>query len=105
MKSIRRIGCWMVIALMVALGTLVVLFTPFRQERGDFSGREMRGNVAFLGGGVTIGQDEHVKGNLLVVGDYLTLKGQIGGNLVVVGGDAELVGERKSRRQCQCDWR
>ena len=90
MKSIRRIGCWMVIALMVALGTLVILFTPFRQERGDFSGREMRGNVAFLGGGVTIGQDEHVKGNLLVVGDYLTLKGQIGGNLVVVGGDVEL---------------
>ena len=90
MKSIRRIGCWMVIALMVALGTLVVLFTPFRQERGDFSGREMRGNVAFLGGDVTIGQDEHVKGNLLVVGDDLTMKGQIGGNLVVVGGDVEL---------------
>lgn len=90
MKSIRRIGCWMVIALMVALGTLVVLFTPFRQERGDFSGREMRGNVAFPGGDVTIGQDEHVKGNLLVVGDDLTLKGQIGGNLVVVGGDVEL---------------
>ena len=90
MKSIRRIGCWMVIALMVALGTLVILFTPFRQERGDFSGREIRGNVAFLGGDVTIGQDEHVKGNLLVVGDDLTMKGQIGGNLVVVGGDVEL---------------
>ncbi len=91
MKSIRRIGCWMVMALMVALGTLVILFTPFRQERIDNSGSTLSGNVAILGGDVTIRQDQHVKGNLLIVGDDLTLAGQIGGNLVVVGGDAELV--------------
>ena len=91
MKSVRRIGCWTVLALIVALGTLVILFTPFRQKGAGYSGREVRGNAAILGGDVTIGQDEYVKGNLLVVGDDLTLEGQIGGNLVVVGGDADLV--------------
>ncbi len=37
-----------------------------------------------------IGRGESVQGNLLVVGDDLTLEGRVGGNLVVLGGDAEL---------------
>ena len=93
MKSLRRIGCLTFLALIVALGTLVFLFTPLRQGRTDFSGRPIRGNVAFLGGDVKIERDEHIRGNLLVVGDDLVLEGQIGGNLVVVGGDAELVAD------------
>ncbi len=90
MKAVRRAGCWTVFALIVALGTLVFLFTSTRQERGEFSGRPIRGNVAILGGDVLIASDEFVRGNLLVVGDDLTLEGQIRGNLVVVGGDVDL---------------
>ena len=90
MKSVRRIGCWTVLVLFVTLGTLVFLFTTFRQERSDFSGRTVRGNIAILGGDVRIKQDEHVPGNLLIIGDDLVLEGQIGGNLVVVGGDVDL---------------
>jgi predicted flap endonuclease-1-like 5' DNA nuclease len=92
MKSVRRIGCWTVLVLFVTLGTLVFLFTTFRQERSDFSGRTVRGNIAILGGDVRIKQDEHVPGNLLIIGDDLALEGQIGGNLVVVGGDVDLIG-------------
>ena len=40
-----------------------------------------------FGGDVRISEDEHVAGNLLLVGDDLTLEGRIGGNLVVFGGD------------------
>ena len=92
MKSVRRIGCWTVLVLFVTLGTLVFLFTTFRQERSDFSGRTVRGNIAILGGDVRIKQDEHVPGNLLIIGDDLALEGQIGGNLIVVGGDVDLIG-------------
>ncbi len=92
MKALRRKGCWAVLALFVAAGTLVFLFSSSRQERSDFSGRPIRGNVVFLGGDVEISSDEYVRGNLLVVGDDLTLEGQIGGNLVVIGGDADLMG-------------
>jgi predicted flap endonuclease-1-like 5' DNA nuclease len=92
MKSVRRIGCWTVIVLFVTLGTLVFLFTTFRQERSDFSGKTVRGNIAILGGDVRINQDERVPGNLLIIGDDLVLEGQIGGNLVVVGGDVDLIG-------------
>ena len=81
------------LVLIVAAGTLVVLFTSSRQERGDFSGRPIRGNVVILGGDVEISSDEYVRGNLLVVGDDLTLEGRIGGNLVVIGGDADLTGQ------------
>ena len=92
MKSVRRLGCWTVLVLFVTLGTLVFLFTTFRQERSDFSGRTVRGNIAILGGDVRIKQDEHVPGNLLIIGDDLALEGQIGGNLIVVGGDVDLIG-------------
>ena len=92
MKSVRRIGCWTVLVLFVTLGTLVFLFTTFRQERSDFSGRTVRGNIAILGGDVQIKQDERVPGNLLIIGDDLVLEGQIGGNLIVVGGDVDLIG-------------
>ena len=92
MKSVRRIGCWTVLVLFVTLGTLVFLFTTFGQERSDFSGRTVRGNIAILGGDVRIKQDEHVPGNLLIIGDDLALEGQIGGNLIVVGGDVDLIG-------------
>ena len=68
------------------------LFSSSRQERSDFSGRPIRRNVVILGGDVEISSDEYVRGNLLVVGDDLTLEGQIGGNLVVIGGDADLTG-------------
>ena len=95
MKAVRRAGCWTVFALIVALGTLVFLFTSTRQERGEFSGRALQGNMAFLGGDVRIGQDERIAGNLLIVGDDLTLEGRIGGNLIVVGGDAELTGHAR----------
>ena len=80
------------LVLFVTLGTLVFLFTTFRQERSDFSGRTVRGNIAILGGDVRIKQDEHVPGNLLIIGDDLALEGQIGGNLIVVGGDVDLIG-------------
>ena len=92
MKALRRIGCWTALVLLVAAGTLVFLFNSSRQERSDFSGRPIRGNVVILGGDVEISSDEYVRGNLLVVGDDLTLEGQIGGNLVVIGGDADLTG-------------
>ena len=46
MKSARRIGCWTVAALIVALGTLVVLFSPVNQERG--------GNVNFFAADVAV---------------------------------------------------
>lgn len=95
MKAVRRIGCWTGLFLLVALGTLLFLFTSFRQERSTFSGRPIRGNVAILGGDVQITQDEYVRGNLLVVGNDLTLEGQIGGNLVLFGGDVDLT--RSSR--------
>ena len=95
MKAKRRAGCWTVFALIVALGTLVFLFTSTRQERGEFSGRALQGNMAFLGGDMRIGQDERIAGNLLIVGDDLTLEGRIGGNLIVVGGDAELTGHAR----------
>ena len=90
MKSVRRIGCWTVLVFIITLGTLVLLFTPFRQERSASSGTPIRGNVAILGGDVQIRQDEYVSGNLLIVGDDLTLEGRIGGNLVVIGGDVDL---------------
>ena len=45
-----------------------------------------------FGGDVRISEDEQIAGNLLLVGDDLTLEGRIGGNLVVVGGDVELKG-------------
>lgn len=45
-----------------------------------------------FGGDVRISEDEQIAGNLLLVGDDLTLEGRIGGNLVVVGGDVELTG-------------
>ena len=93
MKALRRIGCWTALVLMVAVGTLVVLFTTSSQERSDFSGRPIRGNVVILGGDVEIASNEYVRGNLLVVGDDLTLEGRIGGNLVVMGGDADLKGQ------------
>lgn len=93
MKALRRIGCWTVLILIVVVGTIMVLFTSSRQERTDYNGKPIRGNVVLLGGDVEIASDEYVRGNLLVVGDDLTLKGQIGGNLVVIGGDADLTGQ------------
>ncbi len=90
MKPALRIGCWTVAALIIVLGTLVVLFLPARQERSDVTSRTIKGNVALLGGDVKIEKDERVRGNLLIVGNDLTLEGQIGGNLIVIGGDAVL---------------
>ena len=92
MKSVRKTGCWTVFAFVIALIALIYLFSPFRQERNASSSSPIRGNVAILGGDVRIKQDEYVSGNLLVVGDDLTLEGRIGGNLVVIGGDAALTG-------------
>ena len=92
MKSVRKTGCWTVFAFVIALIILVYLFTPFRQERNASSNRQIRGNIALLGGDVRLDQDEFVSGNLLIVGNDLGLEGQIGGNLVVIGGDAHLVG-------------
>ena len=82
MKSARRIGCWTVAALIVALGTLVVLFSPFNQERG--------GNVNFFAADVAVEEDERIKGNLLLVGEDLLLKGRVDGNVLVIGGNAVL---------------
>ncbi len=92
MKSLRRAGCWTAFMLIFALGAIIFLFTQSRQGRNEFSGRPLQGNVAVFGGDVHISEDEHIVGNLMVVGDDLTLEGQIGGNLVVVGGDVELKG-------------
>ncbi len=93
MKWVRRIGCLTVLVLIVTLGTVVFLFTSSRSERNDPGGRAVRGNVALLGGDVRIEEDERVPGNLMIVGDDLILEGRIGGNLIVVGGDVELVAE------------
>ena len=95
MKSMFRFGCWTFLAVIVALGTLVFLFTRSSQERTVFSDGPIRGNVAFNRGVVTVGPGEFVRGNLLVVGDDLMLQGQIGGNLLVVGGDADLVADAR----------
>ena len=92
MKSLRRAGCWTAFMLIFALGAIIFLFTQSRQGRNEFSGRPLQGNVAVFGGDVHISEDEHIVGNLMVVGDDLTLEGQIGGNLVVVGGDVDLKG-------------
>ena len=92
MKSLRRAGCWTAFLLIFALGAVIFLFPQSRQGRSEFSGRPLQGNVAAFGGDVHISEDEHISGNLMVVGDDLTLEGQIGGNLVVVGGDVELKG-------------
>ncbi len=93
MKWVRRIGCLTVLVLIVTLGTVVFLFTSSRSERNDPGGRTVRGNVAVLGGDVRIEEDERIPGNLLIVGDDLILEGRIGGSLIVVGGDVELVSE------------
>ena len=82
MKSARRIGCWTVAALIVALGTLVVLFSPFNQERG--------GNVNFFAADVAVEENERIRGNLLLVGEDLLLKGRVDGNVLVIGGNAVL---------------
>ncbi len=78
--------------LVFALGAVIFLFTQSRQGRNELSGRPLQGNVAVFGGDVHISEDEHISGNLMVVGDDLTLEGQIGGNLVVVGGDVDVKG-------------
>ena len=90
MKSLFRAGCWTIFALAVALVTLAFLFSPSRQQKVEIRKGPTWRNVAFLGGDVKIERGESVQGNLLVVGDDLTLDGRIGGNLVVVGGDADL---------------
>ena len=90
MKSLFRAGCWTIFAIVVALVTLAFLFSPSRKERAALREGPIWRNVVFLGGDVEIGHDETVQGNLLVVGDDLKLAGRIGGNLVVVGGDADL---------------
>ncbi len=90
MKSLFRVGCWTIFAIVVALVTLAFLFSPSRKERAALREGPIWRNVVFLGGDVEIGHDETVQGNLLVVGDDLKLAGRIGGNLVVVGGDADL---------------
>lgn len=92
MKSLRRLGCWTTFILIFALGTFIFLFTQSRQGRNEISVRHVQRNVTMFGGDVRIGEDEQVMGNLLIVGDDLTLEGRIGGNLVVVGGDVELTG-------------
>ncbi len=93
MKWVRRIGCLTVLVLIVTVGTVVFLFTSSRAMRNETAGRTVRGNVAVLGGDVRIAEDERIPGNLLIVGDDLVLEGRIGGSLVVVGGDVELVAE------------
>ena len=90
MKSRFRAGCWTFFAIVVALVTLAFLFSPSRNDRAARSEGPIWRNVVLLGGDVEIGHDESVQGNLLVVGDDLKLEGRIGGNLVVVGGDADL---------------
>lgn len=93
MKSLRRLGCWTTFILIFALGTFIFLFTQSRQGRNEVSVRHVQRNVTMFGGDVRIGEDEQIMGNLLVVGDDLTLEGRIGGNLVVVGGDVDLTGD------------
>jgi nucleotide-binding universal stress UspA family protein len=95
MKSLRRKGCRTTFLLIFALGTFIFLFTQSRQGRSELSVRQEQRNVTMFGGDVRIGEDERIPGNLLVVGDDLTLEGRIGGNLVVVGGDADLTGQAK----------
>ncbi len=90
MKSRSKAGCWTIFAIVVALVTLAFLFSPSRKHRAALSEGPIWRNVVLLGGDVEIGHDETVQGNLLVVGDDLKLEGRIGGNLVVVGGDADL---------------
>ena len=90
MKSRSKAGCWTILAIVVALVTLAFLFSPSRKHRAALSEGPIWRNVVLLGGDVEIGHDETVQGNLLVVGDDLKLEGRIGGNLVVVGGDADL---------------
>ena len=92
MKSLRRIGCWTTFILIFAFGTFVFLFTQSRQGRNEFNVSFEQRNVTLFGGDVQIGEHEHIIGNLLVVGDDLTLEGRVGGNLVVIGGDADLTG-------------
>ena len=76
--------------MMVALVALAFLSSSSRQQKVEIRKGPTWRNVAFLGGDVKIESGESVQGNLLVVGDDLTLDGRIGGNLVVVGGDADL---------------
>lgn len=92
MKSLRRLGCLTTFILIFALGTFIFLFTQSRQGRNEVTVRHVQRNVTMFGGDVQIGEDEQIMGNLLVVGDDLTLEGRIGGNLVVVGGDVDLTG-------------
>jgi len=92
MKSLRRIGCWTTFLLVFAFGTFIFLFTQSRQGRSEFDVSFEQRNVTLFGGDVLIGEHEHIIGNLLVVGDDLTLEGRVGGNLVVIGGDADLTG-------------
>ena len=93
MKWVRRIGCLTVLVLIAILGTVVFLFPSSRPERNSSAGRTVRGNVAVLGGDVWIEENERIPGNLLIVGDDLLLEGRIGGSLVVVGGNAELISD------------
>lgn len=90
MKSAFRAGCWTVLAFVVAMGALVLLFANFRQEQGSQGSVAASGNLTIFGEDVEIGQGEIISGNLLVIGDDLTMEGQIDGNLVVAGGDAVL---------------
>ncbi|MCY4078746.1 MAG: helix-hairpin-helix domain-containing protein [Caldilineaceae bacterium] len=92
MKSLRRGGCWTAFILIVAFGIFIFLFSQPRQVRSEIRVKPVQGNVAMFGGDVRISEDEQIAGNLLLVGDDLTLEGRIGGNLVVVGGDVELTG-------------
>lgn len=92
MKSIRRGGCWTAFILIVAFGIFIFLVSQPRQVRSEIRVKPVQGNVAMFGGDVRISEDEQIAGNLLLVGDDLTLEGRIGGNLVVVGGDVELTG-------------
>ena len=92
MKSLRRGGCWTAFILIVAFGIFIFLVSQPRQVRSEIRVRPVQGNVAMFGGDVRISEDEHIAGNLLLVGDDLTLEGRIGGNLVVVGGDVDLTG-------------
>ena len=92
MKSLRRAGCWTAFILIVALGIFIFLVSQPKQARSEIRVRPVQGNVAMFGGDVRISENELIAGNLLIVGDDLTLEGRIGGNLVVVGGDVDLTG-------------
>ena len=74
----------------VALVALAFSSSTSRQQEVEIRKGPTWRNVAFMGGDVKIESGDSVQGNLLVVGDDLTLDGRIGGNLVVVGGDADL---------------